>query len=291
MLKQRIITALLLIPLPVAAVWFGEPWFTSLVAIFGVLAALEFHRLGSSAKVSPATYIGLLFTLLFIISRNPDLLSRLETSLDPTLISPLILAAAMVLTLAWILLRRRKDGAIASWAWTMAGILYVGWLLGHVVSLRGLTDSYGSDILGRNWVFFALLATVASDTAAFFIGRAIGRHKLAPQISPNKTWEGAIAGVIGAVIFSLLFTPPELFSLTNPLHIQGLSYWEAILLGALVSVFSQLGDLAESLLKRNAKVKDSGNLFPGHGGVLDRLDSIIFAGVVVYYFAVLYKGV
>ena len=193
----------------------------------------------------------------------------------------------MVLTLTWILLRRKKDGAVASWAWTMAGILYVGWLLGHVVSLRGLTDSYGSDILGRNWVFFILLATVASDTAAFFIGRAVGRHKLAPQISPNKTWEGAIAGVIGAIVFSLLFTPTELFSLTNPLHIQGISYGEAILLGALVSIFGQFGDLAESLLKRNAKVKDSGNLLPGHGGVLDRLDSIIFAGVVVYYFAVL----
>jgi phosphatidate cytidylyltransferase len=280
MLRQRVITALLLIPLPVAAIWFGEPWFTSLVAIFGVLAVLEFYRLGSSAKSSPVTYMGLLFTLLFIISRNPDLLSRLTTNLDPTLISPLILAAAMVFTLTWILLRRKKDGAIASWAWTMAGILYVGWLLGHVVSLRGLTD-------GRDWVFFILLATVASDTAAFFIGRAVGRHKLAPQISPNKTWEGAIAGVIGAAAFSLLFVPTKLFGLSNAIHIQGFSYGEAILLGVLVSIFGQLGDLTESLLKRNAKVKDSGNLLPGHGGVLDRLDSIIFASVVVYYFAVL----
>ena len=79
--------------------------------------------------------------------------------------------------------------------------------------------------------------------------------------------------------------------MTNPLHIQGLSYGEAVLLGALVSIFGQFGDLAESLLKRNAKVKDSGNLLPGHGGILDRLDSIIFASVVVYYFAVLYKGI
>ena len=283
MLRQRIITALLLVPLPVAAIWFGEPWFTVLVAIFGVLAAFEFYRLSSSARVAPVTYLGLIFTLIFIISRNPDLLSRLETSLDPTLISPLILITAMVLTLIWILLRRKKEEAIPSWAWTIGGILYVGWLLGHVVSLRGLAD-------GRSWVFFILVATVASDTMAFFIGRAIGRHKLAPQISPNKTWEGAIAGVTGAIVFSLLFTPPELFSLTNPLRIHGLSYGEAILLGALVSVFGQIGDLAESLLKRNAKVKDSGRLLPGHGGILDRIDSIIFAGVVVYYFAVLFKG-
>lgn len=284
MLRQRIITALLLIPLPVAAIWFGEPWFTSLVAIFGVLAAFEFYRLSSSTRVTPVTYLGLVFTLIFIISYNPDLLSHIETSIDITLISPLILITAMALTFTWILIRRKKEGAIASWAWTIGGVLYVGWLLGHIVSLRGLVD-------GRSWVFFILVTIVASDTLSFFIGRAIGSHKLAPQVSPNKTWEGAIAGVIGAVVFSLLFTPPELFSLTNPLRIHGLSYGEAILAGALSSIFGQIGDLAESLLKRNAKVKDSGKLLPGHGGILDRLDSIIFAGVVVYYFAVLYKGI
>jgi len=283
MLKQRIITALLLIPLPVAAVWFGEPWFTILVAIFGGLAAFEFYRLGSLAKISPVTYLGLIFTLLFIISRNPDLLSRLENSLDPTLITPLLLALAIVLTLAGALLRRRKKGVITGWVWTMAGILYTGWLFGHVVELRGLAD-------GRNWVFFILLSTVASDTIAFFIGSAIGRHKLAPQISPNKTWEGAIAGVVGAAVFGLLFVPTRLFGLNNAIHIQGFSYGDAIILGVLVSIFGQLGDLTESMLKRNARVKDAGTLFPGHGGVLDRLDSIIFAGIVVYYFAVLYKG-
>jgi phosphatidate cytidylyltransferase len=283
MLRQRVITALLLIPLPVAAIWFGEPWFTSLITIFGVLAAFEFYHLGSNAGFSPAIYLGLIFTLIFIISRNPDLLSRLETNLDPALISLLMLAAALILTLIWIILRRPKGGAITSWVWSIAGILYAGWLLGYVVSLRGLAD-------GRSWIFFILLATVASDTVAFFIGRAFGRHKLAPQISPNKTWEGAIAGVIGAVIFSLLFPPAELFSATNPFHIHGLSYGEAIILGVLVSIFGQTGDLAESLLKRKTGVKDSGSLLPGHGGILDRLDSIIFAGVVVYYFAVLYKG-
>ena len=280
MLKQRVITALLLIPLPVAAIWFGEPWFTSLVAIFGIVAAFEFFRLGSTARILPVTYLGLVFTLIFIISRNPDLMSRLENSLDPALIIPILLSSAMVFTLVGVLLRRKKGGAITEWSWTMAGILYVGWLFGHVVALRGLAD-------GRSWVFLVLLATVASDTLAFFIGSAIGRHRLAPQISPNKTWEGAIAGVVGAAVFSLLFVPTELFGLSNAIHIQGFSYGEVIILGVLVSVFGQLGDLAESLLKRNAKVKDSGTLLPGHGGVLDRLDSIIFAGVVVYYFAVL----
>jgi len=279
MLKKRLTTALLLLPLPVAAVWFGEPWFTILVAIIGMMAAFEFYRLGTATKVSPVTYLGLFLTLLLIISRNPDLLSRLEASIDPTLLAALLLTSAMVLSLAWVLLRPEKGGALTSWAWTMAGILYVGWLLGHLVALRGVTD-------GRNWVFFALLATFASDAAAFFSGRAVGRHRLAPRISPNKTWEGAAAGIVGALVLSLLFASPSVFGLSNPLHIQALSYPQALLIGALVSIFGQFGDLVESLLKRNAGVKDSGNLFPGHGGVLDRLDSVVFAGIVVYYYVV-----
>jgi phosphatidate cytidylyltransferase len=105
----------------------------------------------------------------------------------------------------------------------------------------------------------------------------LGRHKLAPGISPGKTWEGAIAGVFGAIISSLLLV--TLLSLP-------LSYGQAILLGLLVSIFGQLGDLTESLFKRNMGVKDSGRLIPGHGGVLDRMDSVVFAGIVVYYYVI-----
>ena len=186
MLRQRIITALLLIPLPIAAVWFGEPWFTSLVAIFGLLAVFEFYRLGTLTGVSSATYLGLVLALLFIIYRNPDLLSRLEANIEPTLLTPLLLSSAIILSMVWVISRPEKGGALIGWAWTMAGVLYVGWLLGHVVALRDITD-------GRNWVFFALFTTFVSDTAAFFVGRAIGKHRLAPRISPNKTWEGAMA--------------------------------------------------------------------------------------------------
>ena len=136
------------------------------------------------------------------------------------------------------------------------------------MALRGLDD-------GRNWVFLALATTFASDTTAFFVGRALGRHKLAPAISPGKTWEGAIAGVIAAIIVSLFFT-----------RLLPISYVQALTLGLLVSIFGQLGDLVESLLKRNMGVKDSGKLFPGHGGALDRLDSVVFASVVVYYYVI-----
>ena len=260
MLKKRIITALVGLPLLIAVVWFGEPWFTILVAIWGLLAASEFYRMVSAAKVLPLTYFGLIWALLFILGPH----------VDYDLTTPLLLTSAVILPLIWLLLRRQKEGAFMSWAWTIGGILYIGWLLSHLVALRGLDD-------GRNWVFLALLATFASDTAAFFVGRAIGKHHLAPHISPGKTWEGAIAGVLAAIIISLLFTLPT--SLQLPLN-----YWQAVLLGLLVSVFGQLGDLVESLLKRNTGVKESGKLIPGHGGILDRTDSIVFAGIVVYYY-------
>ena len=279
MLKKRVITTLVIIPLPVAAIWFGEPWFTALMAVVAVLGVTEFYRLAVASRASPLVHIGVVLTLLFIISRNPDLLSFLAPRFDPGLLIPLLLMLAIALPMLWLLIRPRTGTAFVNWAWTLGGILYVGWLLSHLVSLRGMTG-------GMNWVFLVILANAASDTTAFFIGRSFGRHRLAPRISPNKTWEGALAGVAGAMVFSLLFTAPRLFAATNPLYVEGFICWQALSLGLLVSVFGQLGDLAESLLKRHAGVKDSGRLLPGHGGILDRMDSIIFAGIVVYYYVV-----
>jgi len=274
MLKKRVITVLWGIPLLTAIIWFGEPWFTTLVTIWGVLAVLEFYKLVTASKVSPLTYFGLIWTILFILSRNSDLLSILKPHFDLNLLTPLLLTSAVTLSLIWLLLRPQKERAFAGWAWTIAGILYVGWLLSYLVALRGLDA-------GRNWVFFALFTTFASDTTAFFAGRALGKHHLSPSISPGKTWEGAIAGVFSAVIVSLLFT------LRTPLQAPFDYWWQAILLGLLVSVFGQLGDLAESLFKRNMGVKESGRLIPGHGGVLDRMDSVVFAGIVVYYYVIM----
>ncbi len=264
MLKKRIISSLWSILLLITAVWFDKPlpWFTVLVAVWGLLAAFEFYSMVSASKVRPITGFGIIWVLLFILSPH----------LDYDFLTPFLLTSAVILSLIWLLLKQQKEGAFVGWAWTMAGILYVGWLLSHLVALRGLDD-------GRNWVFFALFITFASDSTAFFAGRVWGRHPLAPQISPTKTWEGAIGGVLGAILISLLFTLPTPLSLP-------LNYGQAILLGLLVSVFGQLGDLVESLLKRNMGVKDSGKLMPGHGGALDRIDSIVFAGIVVYYYVV-----
>ena len=288
MLKKRVITALWGIPLLIAVVWFGEPWFTTLIAIWGLLAVFEFYRLVAASKVPPLTYFGLIWSLLFILSRNSDLLSIFEPYFDPNLLTPFLLTSAIIISLVWLLRRRQRETAFVSWAWTIAGILYVGWLLSYLVALRNINPVNLE--VGRNWVFFALFTNFGSDTAAFFIVRAWGRHHLAPSIRPGKTWEGAIGGILGASLVSLFFTLPKLFTLPNPLYLQDFSYCQAILLGLVVSIFGQLGDLAESLLKRNMGVKDSGRLLPGHGGFLDRMDSILFAGVVAYYYALSYTA-
>ena len=274
MLKKRVITALWGIPLLIAAIWFDKPlpWFTVLAAIWAVLGIFEFYKLVATSNAAPLTYFGKIWTLLFILSRDSDLLLVLQSYFDTNLLTPLLLTSAVMLSLVWFLLRPQKENAFTSWAWTMAGILYVGWLMSYLVALRGLDD-------GRNWVFFALFTTFASDTAAFFSGRAWGRHHFAPYISPGKTWEGVIGGILAAIIVSLLFILP------TPLSLQ-LNWGQAILLGLLVSVFGQLGDLVESLFKRNMEAKDSGKLIPGHGGILDRADSVVFAGIVVYYYVI-----
>jgi phosphatidate cytidylyltransferase len=274
MLRKRVITALWGIPLIIVAVWFDEPlpWFTVLAAVWGLLAAFEFFRMTAVTKVLPLTIFGLIWTLLFILSSNSDLRSLLQPHFDLSLLTTLLLTSAVVLSLVLALFSPQKEEAFISWAWTVAGILYVGWLLSYLVVLRGLDGD-----AGRGWLFLALFATFGSDTTAYFVGRALGRHRLAPRISPGKTWEGAIAGLFGAIIISLLFTLP------TPLQLP-LSYGWAILLGILVSIFGQLGDLAESLLKRHTGVKESGSLMSGHGGLLDRMDSVVFAGVVVYFY-------
>jgi phosphatidate cytidylyltransferase len=268
MLRKRLITALWGIPLVIVTVWFSRPeytfpLFTVLAGILGLLAVLEFYRMAGVSKNLPLTVFGALATVLFIAYPHCTY----------QFVLPVLITATVALSLIMLVFVRQKEGVFAGWAWTMSGILYVGWLLSLLVILR--LDA------GRDWVFLALFATFGSDTVAYFIGRAIGRHKLAPNISPGKTWEGAIAGVCGGVIISVLFT------LNTPLQLP-LNYWQAIILGVLISVFGQLGDLVESLLKRNFGVKDSGSLMPGHGGILDRLDSVLFAGAVVYGYYIVF---
>jgi len=267
MLKKRVITALLVLPLLVVVVWFDKPlpWFTVFIAIWGLLAVYEFYRLVGVSGIYSLTVFGLFFTLLIIISPH----------CPSPFAAPLLVTLAVVLPLIWLVLRQRVEGAFTGWAWMVVGFLYVGWMLSFLVDLR-LEEA------GRNWVFFTLFTTFGSDTAAYFVGRVLGRHRLAPRISPHKSWEGAIGGLLGAAAVSLLFT------LSTPLYktlsLITLSLGQGIVLALLVSIFGQIGDLAESLLKRNTGVKESGTVFPGHGGFLDRMDSVVFAGVTVYLY-------
>jgi phosphatidate cytidylyltransferase len=263
MLGKRVITALWGIPLVVAAVWFDEPisWFTVLAALAGLLALAEFYRITGVSKELPLFVFGLVAALLFVIYPHCTF----------AFVLPFLLTVVIALSLVMLVFLRRREGIFASWAWMVGGILYIGWLLSLLVILR--LDA------GRDWVYLALFATFGSDTLAYFVGRALGRHKLAPAISAGKTWEGAVAGLCGGVLVSLFFT------LNTPLQLP-LHYWQAVLLGVFISVFGQLGDLAESLLKRNFNVKDSGSIMPGHGGLLDRLDSVLFAGAVVYIYCI-----
>ena len=257
MLRKRVITALWGVPLLIVIVWFDEPlsWFTILAAVWGLGAVLEFYRITAVFRILPLACFGLIWTILFILRPQYDF---------PV---SLLLTSAVIFSLILLVFSLQRAGAFARWAWEMVGMLYVGWRLSYLVALR--LDA------GRSWVFLAFFATFASDTAAYFVGRALGRHRLAPRISPAKTWEGAIAGLVGGIIVSLIIV--ALFGLP-------LGYGHAIILGILVSVFGQLGDLVESLLKRHTGVKESGNLMPGHGGLLDRMDSVVFAGVVVYLY-------
>ena len=269
MLKHRVITGVVGVPLIILAIWFGGPWTTIFIAAAALAGVYEFYRMANFDRREPLLYLGLLWTLAFVLSayfRNPDLL-------------PIVVTAAIVVSLICLLLRPSREKAFDKWAWTIAGALYVGWMLSYWLNLRGLEA-------GRDWFYLAMLTTFANDTGAYFIGRAKGKHKMAPTISPAKTWEGATGGLVSAIVGAVaIATVLRLISLKlGPLFV--FDYWQVILLGFIVSVFAQLGDVVESLLKRNMGVKEAGSLLPGHGGVLDRFDSLIFVGAVVYYYVI-----
>ncbi len=269
MLKHRVVTAAVAVPIIILAIWFGDPWITIFIAAAALAGTYEFYHMADFDRREPLLYLGLLWTLALVLSphyRNSDLL-------------PMVVTAAILVSLICLLFRPSKKKGFHQWAWTIVGALYVGWMLSYWLNLRGLED-------GRNWVYLAMLTTFANDTSAYFIGRARGRHRLAPEISPAKTWEGALGGLSAAVVAAVVIAMVlKLIStgLGGPFVFR---YWQIIVLGFLVGIFAQLGDLVESLLKRQMGVKESGNLLPGHGGVLDRFDSLIFVGAMVYYYVV-----
>jgi len=266
MVRQRILSAVVFLPPILAATWFGDHsclwasiWFSLGVGVAALLGAAEFYHLGRQGGWQPLTALGLLGTALFIANAHFD--NRYTGH---------VLAGMLVLCSLGLLLRNRVEDAFVNLAWTVGGMIYVGWLLGYLMLL--MKPPYG-----HGWVLLALLSVFAADTSAYFVGRRFGRHRLAPRISPNKTWEGTVGAVVGAVAASVGLA--AIFGLA-----PRLGYGQAAALGVIIAAFALFGDLTESLLKRSTGAKDAGTIIPGHGGVLDRLDSILFTVVAVYYF-------
>ena len=253
----RLASAGIGLPLLGAAVWFGSPWFTALAALVAALGAAEFSRLVSQSRVSPV-----------LLSAPWAVALVLGGHAGAEFILP-VLGVGLLASLVLPLLMRERGHALTDWALTVAGALYLGLPLSFAVLLRGLED-------GRYWLLFVLLATFATDTGAYFVGRLAGRRRLAPTISPNKTWEGAVGGFIAAVGAAVAM------SLLFPLPVEP---WLVALFGAAIGIVAQLGDLAQSMLKRSVGAKDAGRLIPGHGGVLDRFDSVAFTLVLMYHLA------
>ncbi len=288
---QRSVTALVGIPVLVAAVWLGAPWLTVLVLVAGVVGVWELYRITPPSIGPLPVVLGAAWVVALLLG------AQAASGRDNFLIiSGGVAVAGSFALMLWFIAFYRNAGSpgfgsfLAGFCYLIGGPLYLGFLLSHALMLREITEAgvigFGSagleleplTIIGRNWLLFALLVTFATDTGAFLVGRAIGRHPMAPSISPNKTWEGSLGGFVSAVVAALALG--VVFEL-------GIAAWQQAVIGAVVGVVAQWGDLIESKLKRIADVKDAGSIIPGHGGLLDRLDSILLALPAVYYLLVL----
>jgi phosphatidate cytidylyltransferase len=271
----RVMTAAILIPLVVAAIWWGPTWLIAIVTAFVAIAAmLEFFsiatRLGFQAYRlwSCLAAVGIVGLQLYA-SRQASIVS-LGDLLDrsPKITLEFILFA-FVMGVAVIALGSRRSlvEVLPSISVSAAGLLFVVLPFSAVVRLHGV------DVAGQRLLLFTVVLVWVGDTMAYFVGRGIGRWKMAPQTSPNKTWEGAGANFLGALFVAAVF---GYWARIPPAHM--------LVMGAVGSVAGQIGDLFESAWKRSAGVKDSGTILPGHGGMLDRIDALILAAPAVWYY-------
>jgi len=252
----RALSAAVLIPLALGAIYIGGDLFFILVALILGLASFEFVRLVELGDHRPALLFSWGFTALgLFVARDPS-----GDWLRPAMAG--LLGSALV----WQIFQAQRPDPTADWALTVIAGLYVGWMGGHLVALREGPD-------GIQWLLLPLLITWAADSGAYLIGSTWGRRKLAPRLSPGKTWEGTIGGWLTAIVAGGALT-----GLLSTAIIHGL------VLGALIGIASPLGDLGISMIKRQVGAKDTGRLIPGHGGMLDRIDSILFTIVIGYYY-------
>jgi phosphatidate cytidylyltransferase len=223
-----------------------------------VLAQYEYYRLYFSEKWTPNIGLGLVLGVLVASAFAVD------TPVSGELIVSLIVVTALLIQVGTG--REIKSGLLDS-AVVVFGVFYIAWLLSHMILLRGLEQ-------GPYLIFFLFLVTWANDTGAYYTGKLIGKHQMSPKISPSKTWEGTAGGLMASVAAAFI---------CRGWFLPSLPVSDALGLGLLFGVMAPLGDLCESVLKRSAGVKDSGRLIPGHGGILDRIDSLIFTTPTFYY--------
>ncbi|MCM3900813.1 MAG: phosphatidate cytidylyltransferase [Pyrinomonadaceae bacterium] len=274
---SRIITALIVLPFLIASILISwlQPLFVVLAAAAMVAGLFEFYVLAKRRDLKPDATIGYLaaaalFTVFYFNDPN------LRSDLLMMQMIPLILIVFTAATLIAATLRGAPfDKMIASTGATVLGVLYIVLLGGHLVAVRtGFKQALSADLLS-----FFFLVLMGADTGAYYVGRAFGKHKLAPSISPGKTWEGVAGGLLAGLLMATL--AHFWFFRELPLKL-------ALPLAAVMIGVGILGDLTESALKRSAGAKDAANILPGHGGLLDRLDSLLFNAPVIYYFGRIY---
>jgi len=262
MLAKRITSSLVFIPLCLLIVIIGGWPFTVWAAAILCVAAWEFWRMFTQGQNSPNAYVIIGGVALLSLARVFP-----EKDLTGFCLSLMVLCAMGAHTLAY---EKGAAHTAIDFAITVSGLIYVGWLGSYLILLRFLPD-------GLYWIILSILGVGFSDMGAYLIGSAIGRHKISVRVSPGKSLEGYLGGVICAVVFGVIF------GLAVEPSSQSITPLIGAILCLVVSVVAILGDMGESMLKRQFNLKDSSNLIPGHGGILDRIDTWLWAGAISYY--------
>jgi len=272
MLSQRVKAALVFIPLLLIMIYIGGWAFNGFFTLILLLAALEYSRLFNKIGYRPFRIVLFAGVLLFLLERW-----FFEGRNLGILLSLIIFAAVIT---ALIEHERGSKEAAISFTVTLTGVLYLGWLGSFFITLRNLPNGLG-------WMLTALPATWLSDNGAYFIGRWFGKEKMAPNLSPGKTWAGLIGAILSGTISGMLLV--FLWRAVDLLP-SGIPIWQGAVIGLVVAVLTPIGDLLVSLLKRSADVKDTGNLIPGHGGILDRIDTWIWGALLGYYLVIIFQS-
>jgi phosphatidate cytidylyltransferase len=266
MLLQRSIVVVILLPLGIAAIAAGGLVFLAVITLILGLAAWEYVQLHKTGGLQPAGFFVVIGVVALVLARYLG-----GFAFDPWLLPLLVLLSMGIHLVAY---ERGRDQAATDFAATLTGIFYFGLLGSFFVLMRELPN-------GQWWILVTLPAVWLADSGAYFIGSRFGRHKLSPRLSPKKSWEGYFGGILfGVVGTPLLVLLYEQLGLPSE---AGITFVRAAVMGIVMGIFPTLGDLGESMVKRQVGVKDSGTLLPGHGGAFDRIDSWLWAIVIGYF--------